>query len=199
MKRFLLDTGIMGDFINRRRGVDGRVDEARMRGDRVGTCWPVIGELWFGVERSVTRELNRERLVRGLARIPKWPFEDESAQHFGRIRNELRRSGRVMSVVDMQLAAIAFALGNCTVVSKDGDLSAVPGLQVENWATACAIGIVSFADRPWCRGATGCASWPGGVREFFPLSENAATSSSPSPCRIISVARTNEAQVRRVW
>ena len=35
----------------------------------------------------------------------------------------------------MQLAAIAFALGNCTVVTKDGDLSAVPGLQLENWAT----------------------------------------------------------------
>ena len=48
----------------------------------------------------------------------------------------LRRSGRVMSVVDMQLAAIAFSLGNCTVVSKDGDLSAVPVFQVENWATA---------------------------------------------------------------
>ena len=126
----------MGDFINRRRGVDGRADEARIRGDRVGTCWPVIGELWFGVERSVTRELNRERLIRALARIPKWPFEDEAAQHFGRIRNELRRNGRAMSFVDMQLAAIAFALGNCTVVTKDGDLSAVPGLPLENWATA---------------------------------------------------------------
>jgi tRNA(fMet)-specific endonuclease VapC len=57
-------------------------------------------------------------------------------KQFGRIRHELRRNGRVMSVVDMQLAAIAFALGNCTVVSKDGDLSAVPGLHVENWATA---------------------------------------------------------------
>jgi tRNA(fMet)-specific endonuclease VapC len=96
----------------------------------------VIGELWFGVERSVTRELNRERLIRGLARIPKWPFEDEAARHFGRICHELRRNGRVISVVDMQLAAIAFALGNCTVVTKDGDLSAVPGLEVENWATA---------------------------------------------------------------
>jgi tRNA(fMet)-specific endonuclease VapC len=95
----------------------------------------VIGELWFGVERSVTRGLNRERLLRGLARIPKRPSEDEAAQHFGQIRHELRRSGRVMSVVDMQLAAIAFALGNCTVVTKDGDLSAVPELQVENWAT----------------------------------------------------------------
>jgi tRNA(fMet)-specific endonuclease VapC len=107
----------------------------RTRGDRVGTCWPVIGELWFGVERSATRELNRERLIRGLARIPKRPFEDEAAQHYGRIRHELGRSGRVMSVVDMQLAAIGFALGNRTVVTKDGDLSAVPGLQVENWAT----------------------------------------------------------------
>ena len=28
-----------------------------------------------------------------------------------------------------------FALRNCTVVSKDGDLSTVPGLHVENWAT----------------------------------------------------------------
>jgi predicted nucleic acid-binding protein len=62
--------------------------------------------------------------------------EGEAAQHFGRIRHELRRSGRVMSVVDVQLAAIAFALGNCTVITKDGDVSAVPGLQVENWATA---------------------------------------------------------------
>ena len=96
----------------------------------------MIGELWFGVERSVSRELNRERLVQGIARIPKWHFEDEAARHFGRIHHELRRGGRVMSVVDMQVAAIAFALGNCTVGSKDGDLSAVPGLQVENWATA---------------------------------------------------------------
>jgi tRNA(fMet)-specific endonuclease VapC len=73
--------------------------------------------------------------MRELVRIPKWPFEEEAAQHFGRIRHELRRVGRVMSIVDIQLAAIAFALGNCTVVSKDTDLSAVPRLQVENWAT----------------------------------------------------------------
>jgi tRNA(fMet)-specific endonuclease VapC len=41
-----------------------------------------------------------------------------------------------MQLVDMQLAAIAFALGNSTVVTKDSDLSAVPDLRVENWATA---------------------------------------------------------------
>jgi hypothetical protein len=30
-----------------------------------------------------------------------------------------------MQQIDIQIAAIAFALGNCTVVSGDGDLKAV--------------------------------------------------------------------------
>jgi tRNA(fMet)-specific endonuclease VapC len=32
------------------------------------------------------------------------------------------------------IAAVARSLGNCTVVSHDSDLSAVPGLSVENSA-----------------------------------------------------------------
>jgi len=38
-----------------------------------------------------------------------------------------------MQVIDMMIAAIALSLGNCTVVTTDSDLSAVPGLSVENW------------------------------------------------------------------
>jgi tRNA(fMet)-specific endonuclease VapC len=38
--------------------------------------------------------------------------------------------------MDMLIAAIALSLGNTTVVSSDSDLTAVPGLKVENWATA---------------------------------------------------------------
>jgi tRNA(fMet)-specific endonuclease VapC len=39
-----------------------------------------------------------------------------------------------MQIPDIQMAAIALALGSCTVVTTDSDLSAVPGLAVENWA-----------------------------------------------------------------
>jgi tRNA(fMet)-specific endonuclease VapC len=39
-----------------------------------------------------------------------------------------------MQLVDMQVAAIARSLGNCTVVSTDSDLADVPGLVVEDWA-----------------------------------------------------------------
>ena len=48
---------------------------------------------------------------------------------------ELRHVGRVISVVDMQLAAISFALGNCTVVTKDSDFAAIPGLDHEDWSS----------------------------------------------------------------
>ncbi|MGO9462980.1 MAG: type II toxin-antitoxin system VapC family toxin [Isosphaeraceae bacterium] len=52
------------------------------------------------------------------------------------MKRYLLDTGIMGDFIDMQLAAIAFALGNCSVVTKDGDLSAVPGLQLENWATA---------------------------------------------------------------
>jgi tRNA(fMet)-specific endonuclease VapC len=37
--------------------------------------------------------------------------------------------------MEMQIAAIAVSLGNYTVVTTDTDLSDVPGLSVENWAS----------------------------------------------------------------
>jgi tRNA(fMet)-specific endonuclease VapC len=39
-----------------------------------------------------------------------------------------------MQVIDIMIAAVALTLGNTTVVTKDSDLAAVPGLTVENWA-----------------------------------------------------------------
>jgi tRNA(fMet)-specific endonuclease VapC len=50
-----------------------------------------------------------------------------------RIAAELRRIGRPMQQIDIQVDAIAFVLGRCTVISRDGDLKAVPGLSVEDW------------------------------------------------------------------
>jgi predicted nucleic acid-binding protein len=57
----------------------------------------------------------------------------EDLVEYGRIAAELKRIGRPMQQIDIQITAIAFALGNCTVVSGDSDLKAVPGLSVEDW------------------------------------------------------------------
>src|SRR5262249_20122326 len=135
MKRFLLDTCSAGDFINHRLGVFERAREEVARGNRVGICVPVLAELWFGVERSSTRDRNEQQLRRVLPSLKVWPFDEDAAKEYGRIAAELKRMGRMIGRIDIQIAAIALSLGNTIVVSYDRDLTSVTRLTVENWAT----------------------------------------------------------------
>jgi tRNA(fMet)-specific endonuclease VapC len=135
VRRYLLDTKPAQDFNNNRNGVRERVDAERHQGNRIGICTPVLGELWAGVEGSASRERNLQRLRHGLSRLILWPYDDRAAEQYGRLFTELKRIGRPMQQVDLMIAAVAFALGSCTVVSADSDLAAVPGLAVENWAS----------------------------------------------------------------
>lgn len=40
-----------------------------MRGDVIGICIPVLGELWSGVEGGNSRDLNARRLLNQLSRL----------------------------------------------------------------------------------------------------------------------------------
>ena len=133
MTRFLLDTGCAGDYIHRRHGVYDRSREVIAAGHKVGIALPVLAELWFGVENSSTRERNAERLRRVLPELVVWPLTEQAAEIYGQIAAELKQAGRPIGKIDMLIAAIALSLGKTTVVSADSDLTAVPGLTVENW------------------------------------------------------------------
>jgi tRNA(fMet)-specific endonuclease VapC len=134
-RRYLLDTGIAQDFQARRGGVRERATEQRKSGHRIGICVPVLGELWSGVECSASRERNLPLLRQALATLLIWPFSAEAAEEYGRIFAELKRAGRVIQQIDMQIGAIARTLPNCVVVSKDTDLAAIAGIALENWAS----------------------------------------------------------------
>jgi len=134
MRRYLLDTNAAGHYINRRLGVRERAMSEVARGNRIGICVPVLGELWFGVENSASRERNLKRLLVAVSDWTIWPYEVAAAEEYGRIAAELKRTGKPIQQIDIQIAAIARILGNCTVVSADGDLTKVTGLTVENWS-----------------------------------------------------------------
>ena len=127
MKRFLLDTNAAGHYLNRRRGVRERGAEEVARGNRVGICVPVLGELWFGVERSASRDRNFHLLRRTLADWKVWPFDETAAEEYGRLSAVLRGLGRPMQQIDIQIASVALSLGKTTVVTEDSDLAAIPG------------------------------------------------------------------------
>jgi tRNA(fMet)-specific endonuclease VapC len=133
MKRYLLDTGSAADCIFRRRGVDDKVKRTRRAGGKIGIAIPVMAELLAGVEFSSTRERNLEIVNRNLHLFRLWPFTPDAAREYARLFATLRRIGKTIQQIDMMIAAIARTLGDCTVVSSDTDLAAVPGLTVENW------------------------------------------------------------------
>jgi tRNA(fMet)-specific endonuclease VapC len=113
MIRYLLDTKPAQDFVQGLNGVPERADAERRKGNRVGICTPVLGELWSGVTGSRNPGRNLQELRNGLSRLIVWPYDIVSAEEFGRIYTELKRKGRPIQQVDIQIAAIAFTLGNC--------------------------------------------------------------------------------------
>ena len=133
MKRYLLDTGVAQDYVFRRGNVFATTKERMRRGDRVGVCVPVAGELFAGMEYSATRDSNYERMERELRDLMMWPYDLPAAREFGRIYAELRKMGRTIQQVDMQTAAIALTLG-CVLVTRDSDFAAVGGLTLEAWS-----------------------------------------------------------------
>jgi tRNA(fMet)-specific endonuclease VapC len=133
MNRYLLDANAMGELMNRRHEVHLRAAEARKRGAIIGTCEPVVAELFAGIENSATRDDNLVVLRRTVAGLKCWPLNRRASEEFGRLFVALKRVGRLIGPIDMLVAAIALSLDDCTVVTTDKDFQSVPGLKVENW------------------------------------------------------------------
>jgi tRNA(fMet)-specific endonuclease VapC len=132
-RRLILDSGPAFDFFFDRRGVRERAMEHRRRGIKIGIAHPILGEVLGGVEYSGNRDYSWDTVHRGLSKLVLWPFDRNAAYVYGRVYAAMRRNGLTIQQNDLQMAAIALAFGDSTVVSNDSDLLRVPGLHVENW------------------------------------------------------------------
>jgi tRNA(fMet)-specific endonuclease VapC len=129
---YLLDTNHLGAALDNESRVYERILAARRQGSRVGTCAPVLCELAVGIEQTARRETNWRSLGVFLRQIRIWPIDAVTARIYGEIYNDLRSRGRVLSQVDMMVAALAKRM-KLTVLTTDGDFEAVPDVRVENW------------------------------------------------------------------
>ena len=130
--RLLLDTDICIYAINARR------PEALARlwdyalGE-VGISAITYAELRFGVENSQRVAENLERLERFLLPLEIVAFDAKAAQHYGRIRTELRQRGVPIGANDLLIAAHALSLGVCLVTNNVREFERIPELRVERW------------------------------------------------------------------
>ena len=93
-----------------------------------------MGELIYGAEKSARVEHNLS-IIEGLgARLKVEYFDIKAAMHFGQLRAELAKSGKLIGPYDMMIAGHARALGLILVTNNRREFDRVSGLRVENWA-----------------------------------------------------------------
>ncbi len=129
---YLLDTNHIGHAVTPGSIVRQRITELRLAGSRVGTCVPVLCEIEAGLQQVRQAQLYRLNLDRLLRQVRVWPLDNQTAIEFGIIHNDLKRRGRVLSQVDMMLAALARQM-KLTLVTTDQDFAALPDVFSENW------------------------------------------------------------------
>jgi predicted nucleic acid-binding protein len=130
---YLLDTNHLGTAL-RAPLVHDRVISAARAGHRIGTCVPVLCEVAVGFAQTPRPEKNWKALGVFLNHVRVWPIEPAVARVYGDIYRELRAKGRVLSQVDMMVAAMARQSG-LIVLTTDRDFEAVAGIDVENWVS----------------------------------------------------------------
>ena len=135
--KYILDTNAVSALM---KG-DARV-VARLRASSKGEAaipQPVIAELAYGIERlprSKRRSALEDRfeLVRG--ELGRSPWTDAVSERFGSIKAVLEREGRRIEDFDAAIAAHALAEDAVLVTANLRDMTRVPGLKVEDWASA---------------------------------------------------------------
>jgi tRNA(fMet)-specific endonuclease VapC len=133
MPDYLLDCNHLSAALRKVSSVRERIHQARRAGHRFISCYPVLCELEVGIQQTPKPEENRRRLAQLLRHVRLWPLDGDTARHYGAVFIELRGQGRVLSQVDMMLAALG-RQHKLHVLTTDRDFEALPDLHVENWA-----------------------------------------------------------------
>jgi tRNA(fMet)-specific endonuclease VapC len=100
-------------------------------------CSVVLGELYYGVFHGLA--VHQAGSLASIAKLRQTyssiPFDDVSAEVYGRIRADLAATGQTIGPNDLKIAAIALTHGLTLVTHNTKEFSRVAGLTLEDWQT----------------------------------------------------------------
>lgn len=133
--RYLLDTNIC-IYIMKRQPAEVRDRLRDIPVGAVGISSIVLAELWHGVCKSQRRRQNEAALSDFLVfcAVEEWPVA--AAKHYGEIRAELEREGKIIGGNDLLIAAHALQARATLVTNNMAEFHRVQGLSLENWVDA---------------------------------------------------------------
>jgi tRNA(fMet)-specific endonuclease VapC len=130
--KYLLDTNVCIDFLNRRHpGVSERIRSSSP--DDLYLSSVVVAELRYGADRSARKAENHDRIDILTAEIQCLDFDLAAARIYGRLRSSLEAQGEPIGPYDLMIAAHALSQGLALATDNEREFQRVSGLTVENW------------------------------------------------------------------
>ena len=131
MIKYMLDTNILIYTIkNRPKKVR---DAFKKHADYLAMSTATLGELIYGAEKSTQSVRNLQDIEALAARMDVVPFDSQAAIHFGQVRAELAKSGKLIGPFDLMIAGHARSRGLILVTNNLREFKRVSGLRVEKW------------------------------------------------------------------
>lgn len=100
--------------------------------DEVFLATTVVGELYYGAEKSSRVAENRERIDNFAGQCIVLPADIEVASEYGRLKRRLRALGKPIPENDTWIAATAITHG-LRLLTRDRHFEHVERLDVEGW------------------------------------------------------------------
>lgn len=130
MKRYMLDTNAVSHLIKAHPAVARRVVAVPM----AFLCISAItkGELLFGLAKRPDARRLHVAVRELLLRVDVLPWDNAIAEHYGIVRAELERQGKILTPLDLLIATHALST-DVVLVTNDRAFGQVAGLLVEDW------------------------------------------------------------------
>jgi tRNA(fMet)-specific endonuclease VapC len=126
--KFLLDTNVVIRLFAR----DAAVERQMEANPNIFLSSFVLGELYYGAYRSELVERNCNKIAQFAVLVDILGCDDETAREYGRIKDELRRKGKLIPNNDIWIAGSA-RRHDLILVSDDRHFENVSNLRWEQW------------------------------------------------------------------
>lgn len=129
---FFLDTNTCIYFLNGKyKNIVERLKNQHPGSIKIASI--VKAELLLGVEKSMQKKRNKDKLMRFLGPYEVISFDDISAGYYAQIRAQLEIQGKIIGPNDIILAATVIAYKGILVTNNENEFSRVKHLKIENW------------------------------------------------------------------
>ena len=125
---YLLDTNIVVALLSG----DMKVKDEIASADEVFISVVVLGELYYGVEKSIKVEQNRDQINKFADTVTVLECDEDTATEYGKIKSHLKKAGTLIPENDIWISATGRQF-DLTISTRDKHFRHVPDVKLVEW------------------------------------------------------------------